>query len=178
MEVVGRAWTCQQYALICCLGSHALKWPVGVVFIATNYLVAIGEGCWRWAHRTAFFTGRGRRHVSQPLGLGAGQPLEALSSCGTGHSDVAPDKSCSLSGAPLTSVLTSVAHCSAVKGTVAVDHCAGSHYSGGTPDSPVNYGGERLKKPESGQFILVRSWCTGQSGAPDQGTLGFLLLCI
>jgi hypothetical protein len=34
------------------LGSHTMKWPVGVVFIATNQIVAIGEGCWRWAHQT------------------------------------------------------------------------------------------------------------------------------
>jgi hypothetical protein len=34
------------------LGLPSLKWPVGVVFIATNHLVAIAEGCWRWAHRT------------------------------------------------------------------------------------------------------------------------------
>jgi hypothetical protein len=45
MEVVGRAWICQLYDLECCLGSLSLKWPVGVVFIATNHLVAIGEGC-------------------------------------------------------------------------------------------------------------------------------------
>jgi hypothetical protein len=51
MEVVGRAWICQLYDLECCLGSHTLKWPVGVVFIATNQIVAVGEGCWRWAHR-------------------------------------------------------------------------------------------------------------------------------
>jgi fatty-acid desaturase len=50
--VVGRAWICQLYDSECCLGSHTLKWPVGVVFIATNQIVAIGEGCWRWAHRT------------------------------------------------------------------------------------------------------------------------------
>jgi hypothetical protein len=34
---------------------------------------------------------RGRRHVILPLGLGAGRLLEALSSCGTGQSGVAPD---------------------------------------------------------------------------------------
>jgi hypothetical protein len=50
--VVGRAWICQLYDLECCLDSHTLKWPVGVVFIATNQIVAVGEGCWRWAHRT------------------------------------------------------------------------------------------------------------------------------
>jgi hypothetical protein len=43
MEVVGRAWICQLYDLECCLGSHTLKWPVGVVFIATNQIVAVGK---------------------------------------------------------------------------------------------------------------------------------------
>jgi hypothetical protein len=32
-----------------------------------------------------------RRHVIPSLGLGAGQPLEALSSCGTGQSGATPD---------------------------------------------------------------------------------------
>jgi hypothetical protein len=35
------------------------------------------------------------------------------------------------------------------------------------------FSGVRLEKPKSGQLILVRSWCTGQSGAPDQSTLSF-----
>jgi hypothetical protein len=30
------AWICLLYALICCLGSHTLKWPVVVVFIGPN----------------------------------------------------------------------------------------------------------------------------------------------
>jgi hypothetical protein len=34
------------------LGLHPLKWPVGVIFIATNQIVAVGEGCWQWVHRT------------------------------------------------------------------------------------------------------------------------------
>ena len=46
----------------------------------------------------------------------------------------------------------------------------------GTPDSPVNYSGVALQKPEAEQFRVdlpgapdtVR-WHTGQSGAPDQG---------
>jgi hypothetical protein len=58
--VVGRAWICQLYDLECCLGSLCLKWPVGVVFIATNQIVAIEEGCWRWAHRTV--SGASPRH--------------------------------------------------------------------------------------------------------------------
>jgi hypothetical protein len=50
--------------------------------------------------------------------------------------------------------------------------------SGGAPDSPVNYSEEPLKIPEGVKFGLespgapdtVR-WHTGQSGAPDQGSL-------
>jgi hypothetical protein len=37
----------------------------------------------------------------------------------------------------------------------------------------VNYSGAMPEKPEGEEFGLVQSWCTGQSGAPDQGTLGF-----
>jgi hypothetical protein len=48
--------------------------------------------------------------------------------------------------------------------------------SAGTPDSPVNYSGAALLKPEGGKFKLVRPWHTGQSGAPDQRALRFLLL--
>jgi hypothetical protein len=93
-----------------------LKWPIGVVFIATNQIVAVGEGCWRWAHRIVrCTTGQCpvRRHVILSLGLGAGRPLEALSSCGTGQS-----------GAPLTicSDFCRV-YCSALF-TVRVDRCA------------------------------------------------------
>jgi hypothetical protein len=47
-----------------------------------------------------------------------------------------------------------------------------------TPDSPLNYSGAPLDFPEGEEFGLkspgapdtVR-WCTGQSGAPDQGCL-------
>jgi hypothetical protein len=50
--------------------------------------------------------------------------------------------------------------------------------SGGAPDSPVNYSEASLRIPEGAKFGLkspgapdtVR-WHTGQSGAPDQGTL-------
>jgi hypothetical protein len=54
--------------------------------------------------------------------------------------------------------------------------------SGGAPDSPVNYSEAPLKIPEGEEFSMkspgapdtVR-WCTGQSGAPDQGTLRYSL---
>jgi hypothetical protein len=53
-----------------------------------------------------------------------------------------------------------------------------SRYSAGTPDSPVNYCGAAPRIPEGGKFGVgfpgapdtVR-WHTGQSDAPDQGTL-------
>jgi hypothetical protein len=40
----------------------------------------------------------------------------------------------------------------------------------------VNYSGVRLEKPEGEEFEVDPPWCTGQSGAPDQGSLRFLLL--
>jgi hypothetical protein len=46
----------------------------------------------------------------------------------------------------------------------------------GAPDSPVNYSGVRLEKPEGEEFEVDPPWCTGQSGVPDQGSLRFLLL--
>jgi hypothetical protein len=36
-------WKCLYYSLVCCLGSHTLKWPVGGVFIAPNTKLAVGE---------------------------------------------------------------------------------------------------------------------------------------
>jgi hypothetical protein len=72
--------------------------------------------------------------------------LEALSSSGTGQSGAALGRHCSVSGAPLTFAT----HCSAFRGTFAIDRCAGSRYSAGASNSPVNYSEECLKKPESG----------------------------
>jgi hypothetical protein len=61
----------------------------------------------------------------------------ALTSCHTGQSGAAPDRCCSLSGAPLTPALTSARIVHALftlfQTTVALD----SRYSAGTPDSPV-----------------------------------------
>jgi hypothetical protein len=48
MEVVGLAWISLLYALICCLGSHTLKWPVGVVFIGLNPIYS------RWTESSSF----------------------------------------------------------------------------------------------------------------------------
>jgi hypothetical protein len=63
-------WKCLQYVLVCCLGSHTFKWPVGGVFIASPTILAIGQkdaasvvgrtGC-------PLFTVWCPGHVSRPL---------------------------------------------------------------------------------------------------------------
>jgi hypothetical protein len=65
-----------------------------------------------------------------------------------------------------------------LKSTVALEPLLRWHsgQSGDPPDSPVNYNGVALQKPEGEEFSLYGPWCTGQSGALDQGSLRFLLL--
>jgi hypothetical protein len=53
-------------------------------------------------HRTGPIHHPVSRHVTQPFGFGARSTVGALSPCGTGQSGATPDRSCSLSGAPLT----------------------------------------------------------------------------
>jgi hypothetical protein len=48
-----------------------------------------------------------------------------------------------------------------LQATVGVDVAFASCCSGGTPDSPVNYSGAALQKPEGEEFEVVRPW------APD-----------
>jgi hypothetical protein len=79
-------------------------------------------------------------HVTQLLGFGTSQPLEALSSSGTGQSGAAPDRYCSLSGAPLTlrsALSCTVAHCSSVLQLLQATVARSSRCSTGAPDSPV-----------------------------------------
>jgi hypothetical protein len=72
------------------------------------------------------------------------------------------------------------AHCSALTAVADDRWRYSSRYSAGTPNSPVNYSGAAPRIPEGEQFGVgfpgapdtVR-WHTGQSGAPDQGTLRF-----
>jgi hypothetical protein len=69
-------------------------------------------------------------------------------------------------------------HCSAFNVLCRRPLARSSRYSVGTPDSPVNYSGAAPRIPEGAKFRVefpgaldtVR-WHTGQSGAPDQGTL-------
>jgi hypothetical protein len=136
MEVVGRAWICQLYDLECCLGSHTLKWLVGVVFIATNQIVAVGKAA--GDGRTRHCLVRQPRHptvrVQTVLTVGA------LTAWATGQSGAAPDSHCSLSGAPSGAALTLralSAHCSAFAGVRWSRPLRWSRCSTGTPDSPV-----------------------------------------
>jgi hypothetical protein len=79
-------------------------------------------------------------HVTQLLGYWNSQPLEALSSYGTGQSDAPPDRSCSLSDAPLTLRLCSartVLHYSRVRAPLQSTVVLDSRCSAGAPDSPV-----------------------------------------
>jgi hypothetical protein len=91
----------------------------------------------------------------------------------------APDRSCSLSGAPSGACSDSAravdtVHCSLLQSTVG----AVAVTPLGTPDSSVNYNGGQFQKPEGGKFGVILPgapdtvrWHTGQSGAPDQGSL-------
>jgi hypothetical protein len=80
---------------------------------------------------------------------------------GTGQSGATPDRHCSLSGAPLAPALTSVANCSSCQGTVQSTVALIAVAPLGAPDSPVNYSGVRLEKPEGEEFEVDPPWCTG-----------------
>jgi hypothetical protein len=87
--------------------------------------------------------------------------VRALTSCRTGQSGAAPDRYCSLSGAPLMPALTSARTVHALfmllQTTVALD----SRCFAGAPDSPVNYSGATPEKPKGDEFRLYGPWSTG-----------------
>jgi hypothetical protein len=81
----------------------------------------------------------------------------------TGQSGGAPDRSCSLSGAPSGACSDSArvvalftVHCRLLQTTIgAVSHC-----SAGTPDSPMNYSGEPFSETRSLVVGGNSPWCT------------------
>jgi hypothetical protein len=102
-------------------------------------------------------------HVSRSLGFGAVDRWSPLSSCGTRQSGGAPDSPVRSDFAVLNFWLL---HCSSVS---AVDRWAKftvaplAHRTVRcTPDSPVNYSGVTLRKPESGQFARCLGLSPGQ----------------
>jgi hypothetical protein len=106
------------------------------VFIALNHQTTVREGL--------LSMGAPNSPVRQPrhptVRVRAQSTVGALSSSGTGQSGAAPDRYCSLSGAPLTAALLCralFAHCSSDSSSFAVDRCA--------------------KEP-------LLHWCTRQSG--------------
>jgi hypothetical protein len=102
-----------------------------------GWLLSMGAPDSPVRHRTGTVGCPVRRHVTQPLGFGSSRPLTSLSFCGTGQSSATPDRSCSLSGGPLTSALTSVAHYSRNIAFAELTVERVSRCSAGTPDSPV-----------------------------------------
>jgi hypothetical protein len=146
------------------LGYLELWWLGGI------YSPQPPNGCWGWLLSMGAPDYPVRCHVTQPLGFGSSRLLALLTSCGTRQSGATPDSSYSLSGAPLTLRSNSAAHCSFVLQLLQSTVARSSRCSAGAPDSPVNYSGVRPKKPESGWFSPVRTWCTGRTlsgGTPD-----------
>jgi hypothetical protein len=78
------------------LGSHYLKWPVGVVFIATNQIVAVGKSA--GDGRTGQCPVRQPRHPT--VRVLTVSTIGALIAWATGQSGAAPDMHCSLFGVP------------------------------------------------------------------------------
>jgi hypothetical protein len=159
-----------------------LEWWWLGVFIAPTTKIAIGEGCYQWAHQTV----RCASHITQPLGFWRFRPLKLW------HPRP-PDSHCSLSGAPSGAALTLhelSAHYSLFRRPLESTVALGSRCSAGTPDSPVTHQtvrwiiaerGLRNPKVKSLKSILPGApdtvrWHTGHSGAPDQGSLRFILL--
>jgi hypothetical protein len=100
------------------------------VFIAPTIKPIVREAVCRWAHRivrcaTRHCPVRQPRHPA--VKVLTVSTVGARTSWGTGQSGAAPDRSCSLSGAPSISALTLhelSTHCSCLQATVGVDHCA------------------------------------------------------
>jgi hypothetical protein len=100
------------------------------VFIAPTTNSTIGDGCCRWAHWTVWCA-TGHCPVRQPchptVRVLMVSTVGALTSWCIGQSGAAPDRHCSLSGAPSGVALTLrelSAHCSCLQATVGVDCCA------------------------------------------------------
>jgi hypothetical protein len=106
-------------------------------------------------------------HVTQPLGFWRFRPLE-LWHLGAPDSPVPHRIGTVHCPVRLWRLLWLLPQTVALSGHCAVDRCTGSCCSawcigqyGGTPDSPVNYSGVRLEKPEGEELEDDPPWCTG-----------------
>jgi hypothetical protein len=143
--------------------------------------MVVGEGCCRMAHQTVRCT-TGHCPVRQPRHPTVRvRPLELLT-CGPLDSPMVHQTGpvhCPVRH--LTPALTlrtqsRTVHCSCSCCRRPLAHVAVAPL--GTPDSPVNYSGVAPRIPEGGKFGVILPgapntvwWHTGQSGAPDQGSL-------
>jgi hypothetical protein len=162
--VVGRAWVCQLDDLECCLGSHTLKWPVGVVFIATNQKLAVGEGWLSYgAPDSPVHTGHVRcaSHVIRPLGF---RPLELWllgpPGCPVAH------QTCTVE-----CPVRHYARACLQRALARINCCCrwplarSSRCPAVTPDSPVNYSGAAAMNSQGWRVPeAALPWSTGQSG--------------
>jgi hypothetical protein len=89
-------WKCLLYALVCCLSSHTLKWPVGVVFIGPNPISS------RWTEGGNFLS------TGTP-----DSPVRAMSAerWGLQHSTVGSDRCLTVRCTPDNPVLQSEGTC-------------------------------------------------------------------
>jgi hypothetical protein len=122
------------------------------------------------------------RHVTQPLGFWRFRPLE-LWHLGAPDSPVPHRTGTVHCPVRLWRLLWLLPRTLALLGHCADGHCDDSRcsawctrQSGSTPDSPVNYSGVRLEKPEAEEFEVDPPWCTRHfpvvhqtlsGGAPD-----------
>jgi hypothetical protein len=124
------------------------------VFIAPTTKPTIGEVVCRWAHwivrcATGHCPVRQPRHPT--VTVLTVSTIGALTSWGIGQSGAAPNKHCSLSGAPSGAALTLrelPAHCSRCRRPLELTIALNSRCSAGTLDSSVNYSGAALQKPK------------------------------
>jgi hypothetical protein len=140
-------------------------WWLGV-FIAPTTKPTAGEALCRWAHRTVRWA-TGHCPVRQPrhptVRVLTVSTVGAPTAWATGQSGAAPDRHCSLSGAPSSVALTLhklSAHCSRCRRPLESTVALLSRCSAGTPDSPVNYSVAALQKPEGEEFSLYGPWGT------------------
>jgi hypothetical protein len=153
-------------------------WWLGV-FIAPTTKVNVGEGCCRRAHRTVRCTTghcpvRQPRHPTVrvwPLELWQVRPSDSLvvHQTITVHCPVRLLAPAQTSVRAVRSVHCTVHFCRRPLALFAV----APHV---TSDSPVNYSGVAFPETRRWQVRSWSPWCTGQSGAPDQGSLRLVLL--
>jgi hypothetical protein len=123
--------------------------------------MAVGEGCWQWAHRTVgCAAGQCLVHHRTVSGVPPRQPVCQCWSWSTvggfvlmRHQTVR----CPFWPTAPTSAAFTVLHCSCQSRPLR----AGSRCSAGTPDNPVNYSGAAPEKPEGEEFEGNPPWCTG-----------------